>query len=93
MNSALFEQWFKKDLLKQLAPASVLIMDNAPFHKKQVLYKILENTSHTLIFLPPYSPEYNPIEHTWSALKRNIASCVHLYGSVSQALDAVLKVN
>ena len=66
-------------------------MDNAAFHKKEVLYQIAKKYSQELIFLPPYSPEYNPIEHTWSALKRKVAGCVHLYSSVSQALDAVLK--
>ena len=68
-------------------------MDNAAFHKKEVLQNLAGKYSQRLIFLPQYSPEYNPIEHTWSALKRKVAGCVHLYGSVSQALDAVLKGN
>ena len=68
-------------------------MDNAAFHKKEVLYQIAKKYSQELIFLPPYSPEYNPIEYTWSALKRKVAGCVHLYSSVSQALDAVLEGN
>jgi len=68
-------------------------MDNAAFHKKEVLYQIAKKYSQELIFLPPYSSEYNPIEHTWSALKRKVAGCLHLYSSVSQALDAVLKGN
>ena len=46
--------------------------------------------SHPLLFLPLYSPEYNPIEHTWSALKQKVASCVHLYDSISQALNTIL---
>ena len=66
-------------------------MDNAAFHKKEVLQNLAGKYSQKLIFLPPYSPDYNPIEHTWSTLKRKVACCVHLYGSVSQALDAVLK--
>ena len=68
-------------------------MDNAAFHKKEVLQNLAVKYSQALFFLPPYSPEYNPIEHTWNALKRKVAGCVHLYGSVSQALDAVLKGN
>ncbi len=71
----------------------VIIMDNAVFHKKEVLYQIAKKYSQELIFLSPYSPEYNPIEYTWSALKRKVAGSVQLYESVSQALDAVLKDN
>ena len=91
MKSQLFEKWFEKDLLKELPYGSVLIMNSASFYRKDVLYEILKKYQYTLIFLPPYSPEYNPIELNWSALKRKVASGVHLYGSVSQALDEVLK--
>ena len=93
MKASVFEDWFEEELLKKLPKDHVIIMDNAAFHKKEVLYQIAKKYSQRLIFLPPYSPEYNPIEHSWSALKRKVASCVHLYDSVSQALDAVLKGN
>ena len=93
MKASLFEKWFEDELLKKLPKEHVIIMDNAAFHKKEVLYQIAKKYSQTLIFLPPYSPEYNPIEHTWSALKQKVAGCVHLYGSVSLTLDAVLKGN
>lgn len=91
MNASVFEDWFENKLLSWLPKGHVIIMDNAAFHKKEVLYQIAKKYSQELIFLPPYSPEYNPIEHTWSALKRKVAGCLHLYDSVSQALDAVLK--
>ena len=93
MKASVFEEWFEDKLLKKLPKDHVIIMDNAAFHKKEVLYQIAKKYSQRLIFLPPYSPEYNPIEHTWSALKQKVAGCVHLYGSVSLALDAVLKGN
>ena len=93
MNASVFEDWFENKLLSCLPKGHVIIMDNAAFHKKEVLYQIAKKYSQELIFLPPYSPEYNPIEHTWSALKRKVAGCLHLYDSVSQALDAVLKGN
>ena len=93
MKASVFEDWFEEELLKKLPKEHVIIMDNAAFHKKEVLYQIAKRYSQRLIFLPPYSPEYNPIEHTWSALKRKVAGCVHLYSSVSQGLDAVLEGN
>ena len=93
MKGPLFEQWIQEQLLKQLPQGSVLVMDNAPFHKKEALYKIIAETSHTLIFLPPYSPDLNPIEHYRSALKRNLATQVHHYHSVAEALDSFLSGN
>ena len=66
-------------------------MDNAAFHKKNVLQNFAGKYSQRLIFLPPYSLECLPIEHTWNALSKKLAGCVHLYNSVSQALDAVLE--
>ena len=91
MNASVFEDWFENKLLGCLPKGHVIIMDNAAFHKKKVLYQIAKKYSQELIFLPPYSPEYNPIEHTWSALKRKVTGGVHLDASVSQALDSVLK--
>ena len=93
MKASLFEKWFENKVLSCLPKGHVISMDNAAFHKKEVLQNLARKYSQKLIFLPPYSPEYNPIEHTWSALKRKVASCVHLYGSVSDALNAVLESN
>ena len=92
MKASLFEKWFEEELLKKL-PKEHIIMDNAAFHKKEILQNLAGKYSQKLILLPPYSPEHNPIEHTWSALKRKVAGCVQVYDSVSQALDAVLKGN
>ena len=93
MKASVFEKWVEDKLLNCLPKGHVIIMDNAAFHKKEVLQNLARKYLQKLIFLPPYSPEYNPIEHTWSALKRKVTGCVHLYGSVSLALDAVLKGN
>ena len=64
-------------------------MANAAFHEKEVLQNIAGKYSQRLIFLPPYSPEYNPIEHTWSALKQNLESQSHYYSAAAKTLDAV----
>ena len=84
MRTFLVEQWFKYKLLKVLQKGRVIIMDNAAFHKKEVLHGIAKAHSQTLIFLPPHLPEHNPIEHVRSALKRNLASQVHRYSSVEE---------
>ena len=92
MKAAVFDDWFESKLLSCLPKGHVITMDNAAFHKKEVLQNLARKYSQTLIFLPPYSPEYNPtIEHTWSDLKRKVADCFHLYDSVSLGLDAALQ--
>lgn len=48
---------------------SVIIMDNAAFHKKASTKQLIDNAGHTLEFLPPYSPDLNPIEHKWAQAK------------------------
>ena len=53
MKAAVFEDWFEEDLLKKLPKEHVIIMDNAAFHKKEVLYQIAKKYSQILIFLPP----------------------------------------
>lgn len=47
-------------------------IDNASWHKTQAVREYCEQNKITLLFLPPYSPEYNPIERIWSFLKSKI---------------------
>ena len=62
MTSDFFEAWFQKFLLPTLNTPSVIIMDNARFHRMGKLELLCEEFGHELLPLPPYSPEYNPIE-------------------------------
>ena len=93
MKASVFEDWVEEEFLKKLLKDHVIIMDNAAFHKKEVLQNLAGKYFQRLIFLLPYSPEYNPIEHTWSRFEANGCWLCHLYASVSQSLDAVLKGN
>ncbi len=49
-----------------------IFMDNAPWHKKDEVKIYCKKNNITLLFLPPYAPEYNPIERVWSFLKNKI---------------------
>ena len=60
MTSDFFEAWFQKFLLPILNIPSVIIMDNARFHRMGKLELLCEEFGHKLLPLPPYSPEYNP---------------------------------
>lgn len=66
----LVTQWVKDMLLKDLKEPSIIIMDNAPVHNKKQLRSLLKQNGHTLLPLPPYSPDLNPIENTFGAMKK-----------------------
>lgn len=63
--------WIKKHLLETLTKPSVIVMDNAPFHPKGKIKAMLEEKGHKLLCLPKYSPDFNPIENTFAAIKTN----------------------
>lgn len=70
LNAEGFEGWLQIYLLPSLSRTSVLIMDNAPIHRKGIIREMVENAGHKVLFLPKYSPDLNLIEHDFSALKR-----------------------
>lgn len=88
MNYKLFEDWFENHLLQELPKETVIVMDNASFHRKEPLYCLAEKYNCCLIFLPPYSPELNPIEHFWSWLKRTLRKILPKLSSFDEALFA-----
>jgi transposase len=69
-NTELFLTWVKHCLCKELKPNQVVIMDNASFHKSAKVKELIEAVGCKIIYLPPYSPDLNPIEHVWANLKR-----------------------
>ena len=69
----LFERWLIEHLFRELRPQSTLVMDNAPFHRKERLRSLAQEHGHSILFLPPYSPDFNTIEHDFAALKKRWA--------------------
>ena len=69
VNTAVFNGWVIQDLIPKLPEKSIVVMDNATFHKGKDMMKALEQAGHTLLYLPPYSPDLNPIEHKWAQKK------------------------
>ncbi len=92
MDSTLFEKWFKQQLLPALPKETVIVMDNAAFHRKKQLFSIAEENGYRLIFLPPYSPELNPIEKFWSWLKRHLKKFLLYFNTFDDALFECFKV-
>ena len=66
----IFTAFIEKFLVPQLSSGKILIMDNIKFHSTAKAVKAIEATGATILFLPPYSPEFSPIENMWSKLKQ-----------------------
>ena len=91
MDSEVFESWFEAWLLPALPEGSVVVMDNASFHRKGRLHALAERAGHRVLFLPPYSPELNPIENFWGWLKRELRRILPCCPTFSDALRSVLE--
>jgi transposase len=81
-NTKLFESWVEQFLIKELKPGQVVIMDNASFHKSQKTKDLIESVKCKLVFLPPYSPDLNPIEKFWANMKRWIKQKISVFDSL-----------
>ena len=69
IDSDVFYAWVISELLPALPGHSVVVLDNATFHKRQDIKDVIRKAGHTLEYLPPYSPDLNPIEHKWAQAK------------------------
>ena len=69
LNAYLFYNYVKIFLLPELTPESVVILDNATAHDDDEALELIETTGAKILFLPPYSPELNPIEMYWAKFK------------------------
>lgn len=67
-----FELFLEEMVLPRLPLGSVLVLDNARIHKGQELRAKVEAAGCSLLYLPPYSPDFNPIEMLWSWLKNAV---------------------
>jgi transposase len=88
-DSALFEYWFENCLLKEVGKGSVIVLDNATFHKKSILPGLAKKYNCDVLFLPPYSPDLNPIEKKWAWLKRKLREILSDFDSFDDALMAI----
>jgi transposase len=71
-NATLFIDWVKTALLPHLRSGQYLVLDNASFHCHPELRPLLASKGCQPLYLPPYSPDFNPIEHFWAFLKNTL---------------------
>ena len=75
-----FRRFVEKKLVPVLRPGHVVCMDNLNAHKNKTVRELIEAAGARILFLPPYSPDFNPIEAAWAKMKHLIrkysATCV-----------------
>nr|CRH08295.1 Conserved protein of unknown function [Candidatus Magnetococcus massalia] len=87
-NAQVVIEWLRQMLLPMLTEPSVIVMDNASFHKKSEIADLLAEHGHVLFPLPPYSPDFNPIEESFAILKKR-----RFGGAQSLSVDELLSCN
>ena len=91
-NTEFFNRWVEQELIKELKPGQYVVMDNASFHKSAKTIELIESVGCKVIFLPPYSPDLNPIEKFWDNMKRwiknKIEKAYQLYDAIALFFDS-----
>ena len=93
-DGAAFETYVKHFLVPTLKEGQVVVMDNLQVHKSTKVRKLVESVGASVLFLPPYSPDFSPIEEAFSKIKailRKIEARTQetLVEAIGQALDAI----
>ncbi len=74
MDGEMFLAWMGQGLARALRPGDVVILDNLATHKIRGVREAVEAAGGRLLYLPPYSPDFNPIEPMWSKIKQILRS-------------------
>jgi transposase len=70
MTGAVFEAYVEQALAPSLSPGQMVVMDNLSAHKGERIRELVEGRGCELLYLPPYSPDLNPIEEAFSKMKK-----------------------
>ena len=93
INREAFEAWVEQGLVPELRPGDVVVLDNLSSHKGTRARALIEATGASLLFLPPYSPDFNPIENAFAKLKAPLRKAAErtlegLWAAIGRARDA-----
>lgn len=94
INGELFLKYIRQELAPQLRSGDILVMDNLPTHKVRGVIEAVAERDARLLFLPPYSPDLNPIEMVFSKIKnelrrRKLRTVEALWEAFGESLDWV----
>jgi transposase len=94
VNGDVFEAFVEQVLVPELRSGDVVILDNLSSHKRQRVRELIEAAGARLVFLPPYSPDLNPIEMIFAKIKQSLRSlacrtCEALWAAMQSVLDQV----
>jgi transposase len=92
-NTAAFTAYCRELLCPSLRPGQVVVLDNVSFHRAAVIGELIASAGCHLLFLPPYSPDFAPIEHAFSKLKTALrAAAARTQGALEAAIAAALEL-
>jgi len=94
VNATVFEAYLEQALLPHLLPGRIVVIDNLSAHKSERVRELIEAAGCEVLYLPPYSPDLNPIEEAFSKIKgilrkAEARSREALVEAMGKALDAV----
>jgi transposase len=91
-NSELFETYVRDFLIKELKQGQVVVMDNINFHKRKKIEDLIKSAGASILFLPTYSPDLNPIEHHWFRIKNYIRKTADNFTDFFEAVTYALSI-
>lgn len=91
MTGIIFRQWLVEHLIPEMQPGSIVVCDNLPAHKVAGIRQCLEEAGMGLLYLPPYSPDFNPIEQVFAKLKALLRRAApRSFHAICEALKTIL---
>ena len=89
-DTEIFNQWIEEFLIPELKPNQTVILDNAAFHKSQRTTELISLAKCNVLYLPPYSPDFNPIEQKWGHVKTKVRKIRNKFKEFNKCLDVAL---
>ena len=91
VDGAVFDAWLEQCLIPSLRSGDVAAMDNVSTHRMAGVSKRLKEAGHEVVYLPAYSPDFNPIEKMWSQVKSYLRkAAARTWGSLNAAMACAL---
>ena len=93
-DTEVFRTYVRSVLQPTLRPGDIVVMDNLSPHKSELTLELIAQAGAQVLFLPPYSPDFNPIELMWSKVKQHLRSAEarteeELLAAISSALENI----